>query len=49
MMSVNPIVNNAGFTLDPDVYERELWRFGYCDPWYIKLGIYVRSFHKTPM
>jgi len=32
MMSVNPVVNKIGFTLDPEVYERELRRIGYYDP-----------------
>jgi len=44
MMSVNPVVNKIGFTLDPAVYERELRRIGYYDPWYIQLGIYLRNF-----
>lgn len=43
-MSVNPITNKIGFTLDPDVYERELRRLGFYDPWYIKLGKYLRDF-----
>jgi len=43
-MSVNPITNKIGFTLDPDVYERELRRLGFYDPWYIKLGNYLRDF-----
>lgn len=43
-MSVNPITNKIGFTLDPDVYERELRRIGFYDPWYIKLGNYLRDF-----
>ena len=44
MMSVNPITNKIGFTLDPDVYRRELRRLGFYDPWYIKLGNYLRNF-----
>ena len=44
MMSVNPITNKIGFVLDPDVYRRELERLGYYDPWYIKLGNYLRDF-----
>ena len=43
-MSVNPITNKIGFTLDPDVYQRELRRLGFYDPWYIKLGNYLRDF-----
>ena len=44
MMSVNPVANKIGFSLDPDVYEAELRRIGYFDPWYIQLGIYLRNF-----
>jgi len=44
MMSVNPISNKIGFVLDPEVYERELRRIGYYDPWYVKLGNYLRDF-----
>jgi dipeptide transport system permease protein len=44
LMSVNPVVNRIGFTLDPAVYERELRRIGYYDPWYVQLGIYLRNF-----
>ena len=44
MMSVNPVANRIGFTLDPDVYERELRRIGYYDPWFVQLGIYLRQF-----
>ncbi len=43
-MSVNPITNKIGFTLDPDVYQRELRRLGFYDPWYVKLGNYLRDF-----
>ncbi len=44
LMSVNPVVNRIGFTMDRDVYERELQRIGYYDPWYIQLGTYLRNF-----
>ena len=36
LMSVNPVVNKIGFVLDPDVYERELRRIGYYDPWFVQ-------------
>ena len=44
MMSVNPVANKIGFSLDPDVYEAELRRIGYYDPWYVQLGIYLQNF-----
>ena len=44
MMSVNPVANKIGFSLDPDDYRRELERIGYYDPWYVQLGIYLLNF-----
>ena len=44
MMSVNPVANKIGYTLDPAVYERELRKIGFYDPWYVQLGIYLRNF-----
>ncbi|MFX1451806.1 MAG: ABC transporter permease [Promethearchaeota archaeon] len=44
MMAVSPVTNKIGFTMDPDVYENELKRIGFYDPWYIKLGNYIGNF-----
>ena len=44
MMSVNPVANRIGTNLDPHVYERELRRIGFYDPWYVQLGIYLVHF-----
>ena len=44
MMSINPIANKIGYSLDPDVYERELRRIGFYDPWYVQLGNYLLNF-----
>jgi len=44
MMAINPYLNKIGTQLNREVYERELRRVGWYDPWYIKLGIYLRNF-----
>lgn len=44
MMAVNPYLNKIGGQLNREVYERELRRVGWYDPWYVKLGIYLRNF-----
>ncbi|MHA2037894.1 MAG: ABC transporter permease [Promethearchaeota archaeon] len=44
MMAVNPHTNKIIGVLDRDVYERLLRRVGWYDPWYVKLGIYLRDF-----
>ncbi len=44
-MSVNPVTNRlAGSLDDPLVYEAELERIGYYDPWYVQLGKYFFNF-----
>ncbi len=44
MMAINPYLNKIGSVLDREVYEQELRRVGWYDPWYVKLGIYLRNF-----
>lgn len=44
MMSVNPYLNQLAGVLDRQVLERELRRVGWYDPWYVKLGIYLKNF-----
>lgn len=44
MMSVNPLANRIGQTMDPEVYMAEMRRLGYFDPWYVQLGNYLRNF-----
>jgi len=44
MMSVNPHLNQLAGVLDRQVLERELRRVGFYDPWYVKLGIYLKNF-----
>jgi len=43
MMTVDPVLNRVGIT-DPVVLELERRRVGYYDPWYVKLGIYLKNF-----
>jgi len=43
MMLVDPTLNKIGFD-NPELLELERIRTGYYDPWYIKLGIYLRNF-----
>jgi len=43
MMLVDPILNAIGFD-NPELLEYERQRLGYYDPWYVKLGIYLRNF-----
>ncbi|MHA2051706.1 MAG: ABC transporter permease [Promethearchaeota archaeon] len=43
MMAVDPILNKVGFA-DPSVLELERQRVGYYDPWFVKLGIYLKNF-----
>ncbi len=44
MMSVDPYLNKLGQVMDRETIERFLRESGYYDPWYIKLGIYLRNF-----
>lgn len=44
MMAINPYLNKLGAVLDREVYEKELRRVGWYDPWYVKLGIYLKNF-----
>lgn len=44
LMAVNPYLNKIAGVLDRNVYERLLRRVGWYDPWYVKLGIYLRDF-----
>ena len=43
MMLVDPILNAIGFD-NPELLEYERQRLGYYDPWYVKLGIYLKNF-----
>ena len=44
-MSINPALNKIPANIvDRSVYERELRRSGFYDPWYLQLGIYLRRF-----
>ncbi|MHA2008053.1 MAG: ABC transporter permease [Promethearchaeota archaeon] len=44
MMSVNPYLNKIGTVYDRETIERLLRQYGYYDPWYVQLGIYIRDF-----
>jgi peptide/nickel transport system permease protein len=44
MMAVSPEMNKLAGVLDRNVFERELRRIGWYDPWYVKLGIYLKNF-----
>ena len=44
MMSVNPYLNQLAGVMDRQVLERELRRVGWYDPWYVKLGVYLKNF-----
>lgn len=43
LMSVNPVANRIT-TDDPAIYEAELRRIGFYDPWYVQLGKYFYNF-----
>jgi peptide/nickel transport system permease protein len=43
MMLVDPVLNRVGYD-DPDLLEFERNRVGYYEPWFIKLGIYLKNF-----
>ena len=43
MMLVDPILNKVGFD-NPELLELERIRTGYYDPWFVKLGIYLKNF-----
>jgi len=43
MMLVDPTLNKIGFD-NPELLELERIRIGYYDPWYVKLGIYLKNF-----
>ena len=43
MMLVDPILNKIGFD-NPELLELERIRTGYYDPWFVKLGIYLKNF-----
>ena len=43
MLTVDPILNRVGIT-DPVVLELERQRVGWYDPWYVKLGLYLKNF-----
>ncbi|MFW9897027.1 MAG: ABC transporter permease [Candidatus Thorarchaeota archaeon] len=44
MMAVNPYLNKIAGVLDREVWLREMRRVGWWDPWYVKLGIYLKNF-----
>jgi len=44
MMAINPYLNRLAGVLDRQVLEKELRRVGWYDPWYVKLGIYLKNF-----
>ena len=44
MMSVNPYLNKLAGVMDRQVLEKELRRVGWYDPWYVKLGVYLKNF-----
>jgi len=44
MMAINPYLNKLGGQMDREAYERVLRESGWYDPWYVKLGIYLRDF-----
>ena len=44
MMAVNPYLNKLAGVMDRQAYEREMRRVGWWDPWYVKLGIYLKNF-----
>ncbi|HEC39067.1 hypothetical protein LCGC14_0636840 [marine sediment metagenome] len=44
MMSVNPYLNKIGSVYDRETIRRLLTQYGYYDPWYVQLGIYIRDF-----
>jgi len=44
MMAVSPFLNKMAGVLDKDALDRELKRVGFWDPWYVKLGIYLKNF-----
>ncbi len=44
MMAVSPELNKLAGVMDRQVFERELRRIGWYDPWYVKLGIYLKNF-----
>ncbi|MHA1729122.1 MAG: ABC transporter permease [Promethearchaeota archaeon] len=43
-MLVNPVLNQLGFRLDSEVYEREIERMGYNRPWYEQYMDYLMNF-----
>ena len=42
-MLVDPVLNQLGFRLDAEVYQREIERMGYNRPWYIQYLDYLRN------
>ncbi len=44
MMAVNPHLNKLAGVMDRQALERELRRVGWYDPWYVKLGVYLKNF-----
>jgi len=44
MMAVNPYLNKLAGVMDRQALERELRRVGWHDPWYVKLGVYLKNF-----
>jgi len=44
MMSINPALNQLRSFTDTEGYQRILRESGYYDPWFVKLGIYLRNF-----
>ena len=43
LMFVDPVLNKMGM-LDHEIIEAERIRIGYYDPWYVKLGLYLKNF-----
>jgi peptide/nickel transport system permease protein len=43
LMFVDPVLNKMGM-LDYEIIEAERIRIGFYDPWYVKLGLYLKNF-----
>ncbi|MHA1670059.1 MAG: ABC transporter permease [Promethearchaeota archaeon] len=43
LMFVDPVLNKMGM-LDFEIIEAERIRIGFYDPWYVKLGVYLKNF-----